>query len=147
MRFPVDIEKSKDRKYSVAEMLSMHNKGTGDYMYRMRQAFRTAGESCKVFDENKTDVIVRYDEFSNECILNLSSGRAEHDLGYVKAELNKLKPYTVSMFEHEMLQLKKDNMVEYQQNSGAILLNKAAYNSDFGVSVNEYGQEDDFMIN
>lgn len=146
MKFYVDIVKNKDKKHSVIEMLSMHNRGTGDYMYRMRQAFRTAGESCKVFDENKTDVIVRYDEFSNECILNLSSGRAEHDLGYVKDELNKLKPYTVSLFEHELLQLKKNNMVEYQQNTGAIILNKAAYNSDFGVSVNEYGQEDNFMI-
>lgn len=145
MNYAVDIGKNKDVKSSVIGMLHMHKKSNDGCFYRMRQAFRTAGESCKVFDDNKTDVIINYDDYSNECILNISSGNAEHDLGYVKEQLGKLKPYIVSLFEHELRQLKIDEMLEYHQNTGILILDKSAYNSDFGVSVSEYSNGDYFM--
>ena len=126
-------------------MLSMHKKYKDEIPYRMRQAFRTAGELCKVFDDDKTDVIVNYDDFSNECIINLTSGEAQHSLKYMKAELSKLKPYTVSLFKHELEQLKRDEKIEYKMDAGVMVLDKAAYNRDFGVSVNEYSIGNDFL--
>ena len=145
MRYSVKIGKNKDIDSYITDMLSMHKNSNDGIPYHMRQAFRTAGENCKVFEDNKTDVIVNYDEFSNECIHNLTSQKANYNLGYMKGELKKLKPYTVSIFEHELRKLKEDKMVDYQQNSGIIILDKSAYNSDFGVSVNEYSIGNDFL--
>lgn len=145
MRYSVKIGKNKDIDSYVTDMLSMHKNSNDGIPYHMRQAFLTAGECCKVFEDNKTDVIVNYDEFSNVCIHNLTSQKAKYNLGYVKGELKKLKPYTVSLFEHELRKLKEDKMVDYHQDSGVIVLDKAAYNSDFGVSVNEYSIENEFL--
>lgn len=145
MKYAVSIGKNKDITSYVTDMLSMHKKYKDEIPYRMRQAFRTAGELCKVFDDDKTDVIVNYDDFSNECIINLTSGEAQHSLKYMKAELSKLKPYTVSLFKHELDQLKRNKKVEYEQDTGVIILDKAAYNRDFGVSVNEYSIGNDFL--
>lgn len=145
MKYVVSIGKNKDITSSVADMLSMHKKYKDEIPYRMRQAFRTAGEFCKVFDDDKTDVIVNYDDFSNECINNLTSGEAQHSLKYMKAELSKLKPYTVSLFKHELEQLKRDAKIEYKMDAGVMVLDKAAYNREFGVSVNEYSIGNDFL--
>lgn len=145
MKYAVNIGKNKDITSSVADMLSMHKKYKDEIPYRMRQAFRTAGELCKVFDDDKTDVIVNYDDFSNECIINLTSGEAQHSLKYMKAELSKLKPYTVSLFKHELEQFKRDEKIEYKMDAGVMVLDKAAYNRDFGVSVNEYSIGNDFL--
>lgn len=145
MKYAVRIGKNKDITSSVADMLSMHKKYKDEIPYRMRQAFRTAGELCKVFDDDKTDVIVNYDDFSNKCILNLTSGKAKHSIEYMQGELRKLKPYTVSLFKHELDQLKRNKKVEYEQDAGVIILDKAAYNRDFGVSVNEYSMGNVFL--
>lgn len=145
MKYAVSIGKNKDITSSVADMLSMHKKYKDEIPYRMRQAFRTAGELCKVFDDDKTDVIVDYDDFSNECIINLTSGEAQHSFKYMQVELSKLKPYTVSLFKHELEQLKRDKKIEYKMDAGVMVLDKAAYNREFGVSVNEYSIGNDFL--
>lgn len=146
MAYHVTIGPNLDMNSSVTTMLSMHKTYNDKIPYQMRQAFHTAGKACKVFDDEKTDVVVRYDAVSEQCISNLFSEKAKFDLSYVQEQLKKLKIYTVSLFEHELTQLKQNGMLQYQQNTGILILDKSAYNSDLGVTVNEYRQENDFMI-
>lgn len=68
------------------------------------QAFRTAGEAFKVFDNSTTDVLVPFDE-GTELITALNSAKAQHDLLYRKSLLDQAKHYSVSLFEYQLKQL------------------------------------------
>jgi CRISPR-associated endonuclease Cas3-HD len=67
----------------------------------VKQAFKTAGENFKVFDDNTADVIVPYGETADKIIADLYSERAKHDLRFLSETLVKAKPYTVSIFEYQ----------------------------------------------
>lgn len=134
------------RMLSVLDMLA--NNGdprTGKFF--MRQAFKTAGTVCnKVFDDEKTDVIVPYDGTAKEVIANLTSAKGIQDIAYMKAQLALLRPYTVSLFEHEIQGLRRDQRIDESRFSGVIFLDKSAYNDAFGVSVGEYKVDEDILL-
>jgi len=135
INFNIDVN---ERTLSVLDMLAGNSSaGTGKYI--MRQAFKTAGTVCnKVFDDEKTDVIVPYDDTAKEVIANLTSSKGIQDITYTKAQLALLRPYTVSLFEHEIQGLRRDQRIDESGFSGVIFLDKSAYNNAFGVSVGEY---------
>lgn len=131
---------------SVLDMLA-NNSSAHAGKYIMRQAFKTAGSVChKVFDDEKTDVVVPYDNTANEAILNLTSSEGLHDITYLKAQLALLRPYTVSLFEHEIQRLRRDQKIDENRFPGVIFLDKSAYDDAFGVSVGEYKVDEDVLL-
>ena len=89
--------------------------GSGESFY-FRQAFRLAGSLFEVFSQDTTDVIVPYDA-GKEIIVDLHSSRAEHDGGYLQELLEQAKPYTVSLYTHQMDALRKEGAL-YLTKSG-----------------------------
>lgn len=72
--------------------------GTECEQYTLRQAFRTAGKNFSVFEENTVDVLVPYGE-GKDLVLELGSLLLPYDLGEIKQVLERVKRYTVSLYE------------------------------------------------
>ncbi|WP_269477088.1 CRISPR-associated helicase Cas3' [Hominibacterium faecale] len=113
--------------------------------FYFRQAFKTAGKYCKVFDDDKTDVVVKYDEKVDTYIANLCSEKAKWNYAYQKEQLDAMKPYTVSLFPYELNKLRENGRLADDLIEGVIILDKTAYNDDTGVCPDEYVQSDDFL--
>ncbi|MBO5525889.1 MAG: CRISPR-associated helicase Cas3' [Clostridia bacterium] len=86
----------------------------------MRQAFKTAGERFKVFDENTHSVIVRYKD-SASLIAELYTQRAMNDYEYVKSIIEKLKAYTVSIYDYQKQKLEDNQGLEEKDFFGHVL--------------------------
>lgn len=85
---------------SLFSLLSLNAYCTEPPSYYLRQAFRLAGSLFRVFEEDTTDVIVPYGDGS-ALIGELGGERARRDLFYLKALLEKAKPYTVSLYQYQ----------------------------------------------
>ena len=144
-REKIDDYKVEGKNYSVRALLST-NKPCSSYKnhYLMRQAFKTAGDLCKVFEDEKHDVFVQMDACSEELISELTSDRCMHDFAYVKEVLLQLKPYTVSLFDYEYQRLTNDGMITDIPALGVSILDKAAYGEN-GVSVGNYINGEDAL--
>lgn len=140
------IVKVHNQPLSIRTMLSTNGGLKCNKHYYLKQAFKTAGENCKVFDDDKSDVIVAYDEKAKEYQLNLTSAKAENDIQYVKEQLKNLKPYTVSLFENELRALREDNKLEEVIFPGVIFLDKSAYSDELGVCIGEYFIDDGILM-
>lgn len=68
--------------------------------YKLRQAFKTAGDRFSVFGSNTVDVIVPYKKGA-KLISELCSNKAENDLRYAKALLKEARKYTVSLYDNQ----------------------------------------------
>lgn len=93
---------------TLYEMLS-HNsafrsKGQRAVSHTICQAFRSAGDSFQVFDQESTDVLVPYGE-GKTLIEKLGSERARYDLYYRKQLLEQSKPYCAALFSYQLRQL------------------------------------------
>ena len=133
-REKIDDYKVEGKNYSVRALLST-NKPCSSYKnhYLMRQAFKTAGDLCKVFEDEKHDVFVQMDACSEELISELTSDRCMHEFAYVKEVLLQLKPYTVSLFDYEYQRLTNDGMITDIPALGVSILDKAAYGENGGL--------------
>lgn len=127
-------------------MLSTNVRADNPEPYILHQAFKTAGQNCKVFNHEKTDVIVRYNGENDELIANLYSEKSQKDFQYLKKQIEKLKPYSVGLFDYELEQLRKDGKVEEFVDMGIIILDKFAYDDRLGVTLGEYNITDDISI-
>ncbi len=92
---------------TLYQLLSTGFYGRYGKNYFCNQAFRTAGEKFRVFDEESYTVIVPYKE-SMALYAELFTARAEKDIEYVKSILEKLKPYTVSLYRYRKAKI-EDN--------------------------------------
>lgn len=135
-----------NQSLSIRTMLSTNGGLKCNEPYYLKQAFKTAGENCKVFDDDKLDVIVVYDEKAKAYQLNLTSAKAQNDIQYVKEQLEKLKPYTVSLFKDELQALREDDKLEEEIFPGVIFLDKSAYSDELGVCIGEYFIDDDILM-
>ncbi|MGN0601843.1 MAG: CRISPR-associated helicase Cas3' [Oscillospiraceae bacterium] len=123
---------------SLFEMLSdnsMFSKRTDSYeKYGMTQAFKTAGEEFKVFDDITTDVIVPYNEEAKGIISDLFSEKAEFDIVYLKEKLQKAKPYTVSVFEYQKMQ---EGIIYSDSGNHFYAMHEGYYKPDVGFDIDE----------
>lgn len=92
---------------TIGELLSLNKPSrirVESCSYALAQAFRTAGESFKVFDDLTTDVIVPYGE-GERIITGLCSEESAHDTKLRAALLKEAAKYTVSLMGYELKKL------------------------------------------
>ncbi|MGF6376769.1 CRISPR-associated endonuclease/helicase Cas3 [Clostridiales Family XIII bacterium PM5-7] len=131
VKFPIEIEGS---GFDILDMLTTFEKISKDESggaYWLRQPFKTAGEHCKIFEDNTTDVIVPYDKKGKEVINNLCSQKAKTDFRYLRGQIENARPYTVSLYDHEIKKL--DGMIESVANDSVFVLYESAYSEKIGV--------------
>lgn len=118
---------------SLFEMLSLNKTyncrtDTKEQFY-FNQAFKSAGEIFKVFDNQTIDVIVPHNDEAKEIIADLCSERSKFDIGYLKEKIAKAKPYTISLFEYQM---KESFMFITDKGKHFFALQESYYNEDTG---------------
>ena len=97
---------------TLYELLSDNRDSTslvneGELNNCMWQAFRTAGEKFRVFDEDQVQVVVPFED--GRLIINeLLSNKMNHDLSFIRELIKKAADYTVSIFNNQFLRLKKE---------------------------------------
>lgn len=100
------------------------------------QAFAAAGEAFSVFDENTRDVLVPYGE-GERLIAELGSDEAKHSIGYRKSLLAQLKPFSISLYEYELKNLRDASGIypikEYD--NSVLALRSEFYNNETGVDI------------
>lgn len=136
MMYYVNLGKDTNEKLemSMVDMLGRRRgRNNCKFEYQMDQPFKTAGQLCKVFDNERKDVIVDYDEVSRREILRLEESERRRDFEKMKDALKKLKPYTVSLFGYEVDKFKKQRILEQKEISGVWVLGGVAYDGEFGV--------------
>lgn len=67
----------------------------------LKQAFKTAAKYFKVFYENTITVITPYNEESRKLYAELLTDKAQADFKYAERIIERLKPYTVSLFDYQ----------------------------------------------
>lgn len=136
-------------KPSLMELLSDNSsysdgcKGIG--RYTMRQAFKTAGKLFKALDQDSESVIVPYGN-GGDLITEICSGRAAHDIGYLKSLLEQAKEYTVSIYRNQFIKMQQAGAFYFACDGTVILLNEGWYYSSTGVQ-EEPGREEDNECN
>ncbi|MCD7740717.1 MAG: CRISPR-associated helicase Cas3' [Ruminococcus sp.] len=108
-----------------------------DRITLLNQAFKTAGNEFCVFENNTTDVLVRYNDEADEIIDELFSFKAKKDLKYFKSLIKRAKPYTISLFEYELNDLDKKGMIYSDENGRFLVLNEQCYDKNTGLNLNE----------
>lgn len=126
------------KPYTLFSLLTRNEQLTDDSpqsaAFYFRQAFRTAGTLFEVFEQSTETVIVPYGK-GEELIANLCSARAKQNLAYVKSQLEQAKPYTVSLYQYQIENLKrKDALVLL---CGGVMALNGHYHHDTGFSMDE----------
>lgn len=104
--------------------------------YFFNQSFQTAGDCFQVFDENTTEIIVPYDEAAKELIADLFSQKAAYDYNFVKACVERAKPYTIQIFEYQNRKLREYGMLtDYDRFT---VLNEQCYHSETGLVIENF---------
>lgn len=121
---------------SIYELLSDNGQfagqgGTEDG-FELKQAFKTAGAQFEVFDEATTDILVPY-EGGADCIADLRSERAKYDAAFCAAVLKRAKPYSVSLFEHQLMRMRTNHALSDALNGAVLVLSDGYYNNETGV--------------
>lgn len=129
-KYPVTIEGTE--QFIRTMLMDCTTMGSDPPAFYFRQAFKTAGTYCKVFDDDKTDVVVKYDENVDSYITNLCSEKAKWNYGYMKEQLDAMKPYTVSLFPYELEELRENRRLDENSIEGVIFLDKIAYDENMG---------------
>lgn len=124
-------------RLNLFDLLSGNEKFSKDSYncsYVLRQAFKTAGEKFNVFENNTYDILIPYKE-GKKFIEELNGDKAKYDLLYRKKILQKLKPYTVSVFSWQKKRLEEKGGIFTVCNDSAYALNEQFYDMETGVVV------------
>lgn len=92
---------------TLGELLSLNTPSrarSSESSYALAQAFRTAGENFKVFDDTTTDVIVPYED-GKRIIADLCTEKAAHDINVREDLIKEAAKYTVSLMGYEFKKL------------------------------------------
>lgn len=106
--------------------------------YFLNQAFKTAGQFFKVFDEDTTEMIVPYNAEAKELIADLFSQKAAFDDAFLKTCIEKAKPYTVQIFEYQNRKLTEYGMLSSDDRGRFTVLNGQCYHAETGVVIENF---------
>lgn len=100
--------------------------------YLMKQAFRTAGDWFKVFEDTSESVLVPYEK-GRKLIDLLKSEQARTDLSYAASILAEAKQYTVSLPASRIERMVKRGTVYSILEDSVYAINEEYYNNEIGV--------------
>ena len=121
---------------TLLELLSVNKGGTAKCssaaQYTFRQAFRTAGDEFRVFDDHTQDVLVPYDGDGRALIDALGSEKARHDLAYRRSLLRQAAAYSISLYDYEVRALCEAGGLRNVTPDGAVRALSGHYDEETG---------------
>ena len=109
------------------------------------QAFKTAGSTFSVFDNNTFDIIAPYNE-GEELVTELSSGRALSSLSYRKNLLDGAKQYTISVYDYEIEKLRENGGLTEMYDGEIYALKSGFYSKETGLDIASVANSSGYFI-
>lgn len=131
-RFQDDVLADGNTLYSLLSSNESYVDEDMQERYCLNQAFQTAGRQFQVFDSDTVDVVVPFDEGAG-LIAELGSERATIDAAYLKELLQKVKPYTVSLFRYQEQLLEKQGALCAMCGGSILSLQPDFYDEQVGL--------------
>lgn len=100
--------------------------------YHLNQAFRTAGDLFKVFDNESISLLVPYEDGA-EIIKLLMDDGLRYDIARARELLVKAKPYAVSMSQNQIEQMMNSGMLCTALDESVYILNDGYYDAHTGI--------------
>ena len=102
--YPIDLP---DLKTSILSLLSCNEglREEGSHCYVLNQAFKTAGNLFKVFDDDTVDVVVPYGKEGEKLIAEFGSEGIGLDFEKQRNLVRKAKSFCVSLRHHQVVEL------------------------------------------
>ena len=111
--------------------------------YSLNQAFKLAGDLFQVIDKDTADAVVPYGEGA-ELIAELSSKGGQISGKYLRNWLERVRPYTVSLYAYERNSLENSGGLYALTDAGILVLQPGNYDKDFGVTLE--GKPEDYFL-
>ena len=149
--FPYIIKEADGQRNSLYSMLSDNaiyagmNKNNAQYSI-LNQAFKSAGQMFRVFEDQTTDIIVPYNDDAKRIINELYdiTSKDYYSLDYIKMNelIEEAKKYTVQIFDNQKRLLSEKGLInEYMSEYFNVLI--SGYDNDLGITYES--DEFDFM--
>ena len=131
---PIGYQDYHVQEHTLFTLLSTNHQFMPDRSppYHLNQAFRTAGEWFKVFDDASSSVLVPYKEGA-DIIRQLADQKRYPDSSPVRELLSRAKPYTVSASESQIERMMKCGMLYTLLDDSIYVLNDGYYDHDTGM--------------
>ena len=107
----------------------------------LQQSFASAGQAFRVFDDDTVDVLIPYGREGMDLVASLCSERAAFDYAFVKDTLEKLKPYTISLFQYQFNKLSEQQAFYPTTGNQAIVLKSDYYDASTGLTLNPLAEQ------
>ena len=136
----------KNYKTSIFDLLSNNEKFADENCeeaenYGLRQAFKIAGQNFDVFDSFTFSVIVPYED-GKELIADLCSEKAQKDLNFKIELVEKIKEYSVSVYNWQKEKLIKDGAVFSVLDNSILVLREDFYDKNLGLVTNKTSEQE-----
>ena len=122
---------------TLFDLLSVNDKYANEFYEEMRfglkQAFHLAGSRFKVFSQETTDVLVPYGE-GKSLIQELHSAAVLAQPSLQRQILDRLKPYSVSVYRFQQEQLERQGALTSLFGGSVLVLDDDFYDSETGLT-------------
>lgn len=133
---PVGYQDDHVNGHTIWELLTTNHQFMSDkparQPYHLNQAFRTAGDLFRVFDNESISLLVPYEDGA-EIIKLLTDDRLCHDIVRARELLTRAKPYTVSLSETQIERMMKNGMIYTLLDGSICILNDGYYDNHTGI--------------
>ena len=134
-----------EQKTTLLDLMALNEKYADERCpdasdFFLRQAFKTAGKSFSVFEEDTTDVLVPYGD-GRQLVAELCSERCRYDAAYRAAVLKKLSQFSVSVYQYQKKQLEKVRALVPVCGGCALVLAEGYYDADIGLTAEQNSLE------
>ena len=136
------------KKYetSIYDLLSMNEKFANinceeAETFCLRQAFKIAGQNFDVFDSFTISILVPY-ENGKELIADLCSEKAKKDLNFKIELIEKIKEYSVSIYNWQKEKLQKEGAIKPDLDNSVLVLQEGFYDKNLGLVTNKTDEQE-----
>lgn len=133
IEYPVEIS---GERFYLAKLLANQNtygNTKKNRAYFFRQPFKTIGQNFKVFDEDTMDVLVPYKKGADLIKKLICLPASGFHGAKIKELIHQAKPYSISIYNWQKLQLQKAGLLTPILEERACILDEKAYDDNLGL--------------
>lgn len=123
-------------EYKLFDLLGFNNalrkRTQFNNTFILGQAFKTAGNAFRVFDDDTVDVIVPYNESAKKIIADLCSELSKYNFTYGKKLLSDAQRFTVKLFQYQFDKLREEGLIHFDEHRFFASLDENYYDAQTG---------------
>lgn len=131
--------------YDLLSENETYTKRAKECTYLMVQAFKTAGKLFQPIENDQQTVLVPFGDEGQELIEELIN-MEERNIGQRKHLLDKLKPYTISVYAYQMRILEECQGINFYYDGKIVVLDSSYYSDNIGLIADKEEVKQDCSI-